>query len=221
MKDGWTMILAAVGIIVALPILAFGGGGDSGQGLFDRRVDPPDLSALPDRAYAPQDPDQVTIASGPRTDINGFETVAVARFRMQGLVLSRKDYKRDHASGYSPVDLGLGWGRLSNPRIAALMTFAQGNRQMRYSLPDGDMIPQSEIGASLTNAHLVPAGPEQKRALDRVRRGDVVHIEGYLVNVTSPDGTARWVTSRSRYDTGYNACEIILVQRIRSYTPGA
>ena len=59
----------------------------------------------------------------------------------------------------------------------------------------------------------MPGNADVKRALARVRVGDIVELEGLLVDLWRDDGgQAR--TSLRRDDTGAGACEIIWVERL-------
>lgn len=57
-----------------------------------------------------------------------------------------------------------------------------------------------------------------RRELERVRRGDVVRIEGFLVDASRADGW-HWKTSTTRNDTGAGACELVYVERISRAAP--
>jgi hypothetical protein len=54
--------------------------------------------------------------------------------------------------------------------------------------------------------------------MDRVRQGELVHIEGFLVDASRPDGW-RWRTSLSREDTGNGACELVFVETLEPVAP--
>jgi hypothetical protein len=60
---------------------------------------------------------------------------------------------------------------------------------------------------------MIPASGEVARQLKSVRAGNMVHLKGYLVEVTSPQGF-RWKSSLTREDTGGGACELILVESL-------
>ncbi len=54
--------------------------------------------------------------------------------------------------------------------------------------------------------------------MGKVKKSDLVRIEGFLVNVTGVDAKNRvinWKTSTTREDTGNGACEIIYVSKLR------
>ena len=63
------------------------------------------------------------------------------------------------------------------------------------------------------NTHVIPADPEVRAQLKRLRVGEVVHLDGVLVDALRDDGaTAR--TSLTRSDSGAGACEIMLVESV-------
>lgn len=49
------------------------------------------------------------------------------------------------------------------------------------------------------------------RQLKGMRPGQVIALEGYLVDAAAPDGW-RWNTSLTRKDTGTGACELFWVE---------
>ena len=69
------------------------------------------------------------------------------------------------------------------------------------------------VSSHSANTHLIPASGRIASALAHVRRGDVVRLEGDLVDVAGPDGFV-WKTSLSRTDTGPGACETLYVRAV-------
>jgi hypothetical protein len=63
------------------------------------------------------------------------------------------------------------------------------------------------------NMHMIPADAEIERQLKSIRAGNMVHLKGFLVEVTTKDGW-RWKSSLTRDDTGGGACELILVESL-------
>ena len=57
-----------------------------------------------------------------------------------------------------------------------------------------------------------------RRDLDRVRTGELIHLEGFLVDASRPDGW-RWHTSMTRDDTGNGACELVYVESVSAAVP--
>ena len=50
--------------------------------------------------------------------------------------------------------------------------------------------------------------------LAQVREGQLIRLSGHLVQVEGDDGF-RWVSSRTRDDTGDGACEVIWVEQLQ------
>ena len=76
-------------------------------------------------------------------------------------------------------------------------------------------VPRSIIETHSANMHMIPAKDDIERRLKSVRAGHLVHIKGYLVEVTSKDGF-RWKSSLTRSDTGAGACELIWVELLET-----
>lgn len=160
---------------------------------------------------APDDPVQVEL-DAPQSPITLEDATLhpLARFSLTARVLSREDYRFDPESDLSPTDLALGWGRMSDSAVLRDIDVMQSGRfyywQVR-SLP----IPRREIETHSANMHMIPANAVIAHALKRVRAGDVVTLEGMLVEADKPDGW-RWRSSMTRTDTGAGACEVVYVQ---------
>jgi hypothetical protein len=65
---------------------------------------------------------------------------------------------------------------------------------------------------------MIPSNDDVERDLLRVRPGEVVRIDGYLVVATKENGSV-WRSSLTRKDAGDGACELIWIENIISYTP--
>ncbi len=61
---------------------------------------------------------------------------------------------------------------------------------------------------------MIPADDSVQRRLLAVHPGQIVAIEGYLVEAKAADGW-RWSSSITRDDTGGGSCELIWVDRVR------
>lgn len=137
----------------------------------------------------------------------------LARFSATARVLSRDDYHLDAGADLSPTDLALGWGRMSDSAVLRKIDISQGNR-FYYWRTRSFPIPRREIETHSANMHMLPADAQVARALKRVRAGDVVTLDGLLVEADKPDGW-RWRSSLTRDDTGAGACEVVYVQRLQ------
>jgi hypothetical protein len=132
-------------------------------------------------------------------------------FSVEARVLGREDYRFDRQSRWSPTDLALGWGPMAAPGMAERLDIRQGGRWYRYSWGnEGPPITPADIALNSANMHMVPADAAAAAALARVRKGDRVRIDGWLLRIDGDDGF-RWQSSLSREDVGSGACELVLV----------
>jgi hypothetical protein len=166
----------------------------------------------PPGVLAPQAPfqAQLTPQSEVRLEKPGFQVKPVAYFEIEARVLSKRLYRYDAASAISPVDLALGWGRMSDTAVIRKLSIRQSDRFYFYSWSQDPPIPVGEIVANSANMHLIPGNPNIEERLKRIKPGHIVRIKGFLVNVTGSKGFY-WNTSTVRYDTGNGACEIVWV----------
>ena len=162
-------------------------------------------------------PEQVDLEEGATLERGGVTLHTRAHFALTARVLSREDYHFDAGASLAPMDLALGWGRMSDSAVLARIDIGQSSR-FYYWHVDAFPIPRREIETSSANMHLIPADQGVRRAMDRVRQGELVHIEGYLVDASRSDGW-RWRTSLSREDTGDGACELVFVEALEPVAP--
>jgi len=160
---------------------------------------------------APEAPRQRDEASPPIRKAR-YTLNPVARFEATARVLARADYTLDPEAALAPIDLALGWGRMSDSNVLAAIDITQSGRWYRYQYFDPP-IPPREMALSSANMHFIPADDAVANALRGVRVGDVVELRGRLVDATRPDGW-RWHTSRSRDDIGQGACELVYLESI-------
>ena len=160
-------------------------------------------------------PEQLEIKSGAEIIEHGeFRLKPLARFSIEGRVLQRKNYSYDRNAVLSPVDLAIGWGRMSDQAVLDRLKISQSMRfyWYRYQMPPP--IPQDEIIRHSTNVHIIPLDGATKKACRSLRVGELIRLEGQLVEASSPKiGT--WRSSLRRDDTGNGACELLLVESVR------
>jgi hypothetical protein len=137
--------------------------------------------------------------------------VARAEFDITARVLERMRYRHDDFARVSPVDFAMGWGEMSDTAILERMSCSQGSRFYACSWKSADVIDPRRFTALSANMHMIPATADVEEALLRVRKGQVVMVRGYLVDVIPPGGGGAWRTSLTREDSGPGGCEIIWV----------
>lgn len=136
-----------------------------------------------------------------------------ARFQVEARVLATERYFLDPMADLSPVDLALGWGPMSDEVVIDQLDISQGER-FAYALPRGPLpISHTLFLLTFSNFHVIPANSQIERELKSLRRGQVVRLQGQLVDVERP-GARRWRSSLARTDTGAGACEILFATQL-------
>jgi hypothetical protein len=166
----------------------------------------------PPGVLAPDAPHQVNLTDGASLHRDGMTLATRAYIDLTARVLSREDYTWDAGAKLAPVDLALGWGRMSDSAVLANFDISQSGRFFYWRTKTWP-IPRNEIELSTANVHMIPADAGVRGALKRVRKGQLVHIEGFLVDASGPNGW-RWKTSMTRSDTGAGACELVYVESL-------
>ena len=119
-----------------------------------------------------------------------------------------------------PYDLLLSWGQLGDRKLAGQLSWTQSDRHgtVSGSLGAGAIdLSREYVISHISNNHIIPADNNIRQALTTVRPGDLVRIDGRLVDVRiTVNGTMYSAdTSKSRTDQGDGACEIIYAQHLR------
>ena len=140
---------------------------------------------------------------------NGYRITPLAEFQTQARVLSARHYSEDREAALVPVDLALGWKRMSEDDILNRIEIRQ-NGRFYFWKTNAFPIPRAEIETQSTNMHLIPADEVIEESLKSVQPGDIVVFNGYLVEVRAQDNW-RWRSSLTRSDTGDGACELVYV----------
>ncbi|HMB56555.1 MAG TPA: hypothetical protein VKM35_05035 [Arenimonas sp.] len=187
-----------------LPATAAAGGG-------------PIACTLPPSFVTPDQPLQSPVDGRMSPVRMGNATITpLAGFSLEARVLSREDYSLGTETKYSPTDLALGWGPMANPQVSDRLDISQSGRWYHYRWgSDGPPIPLQQIIVSSANMHMIPADGGVADALSRVRQGDTVRVNGWLVRVDSDDNW-HWQSSLTREDSGGGACEVIYLCSISS-----
>ncbi len=161
---------------------------------------------------APDIPLQEAVGRNPEVLHKGDVTITpLATFSITARVLSRADYSWDTESAISPIDLALGWGRMSDSAVLRDASVSQSGRFYFWTVQHFP-IPEREMIESSANMHLVAADSGVERTMKETKVGDVVSFSGFLIRAQWPNGGS-WVSSLTRSDTGAGACELVWVER--------
>ena len=148
----------------------------------------------------------------PRAD---YAIKAVASYRVRARLLGRESYSHGRESDLSPLDFALGWGPMSDSAVLAQMQLSQSARFFMLHWPTPEPpLPSEVIFDHAANTHLIPADSTVLDALDRMRPGQVIELQGYLVNAFARDGW-QWHSSLTRKDRGAGACELMWIEQAR------
>jgi hypothetical protein len=162
------------------------------------------------------EPVQTDAEAGKSINVDGFKLTAVARYVVRGRVLGRKRYHSGAQSDLVPVDVALGWNRMSDQAILDQLSISMGNRFFFYRWRGAPPIPTDEIMRSASNHHVISSTGAVASTIGSLRIGSIAELEGWLVDAEGPDGF-RWRTSRRRDDTGNGACELFYVEKAATW----
>jgi hypothetical protein len=173
----------------------------------------------PPGVLVPERPLQIEISDGQVLTMDEYQLRPRARFQIRARVLSREDYNWGTEADLSPMDLALGWGVMSDQAVLDRIDIQQRSRWYFTSYDYPAPVPDQEIIRNSGNMHMIPGRPWLESELKKIRRGDIVQLNGYLVDVDSDSGW-RWRTSLSRDDSGNGACEILYLESVVIEEPG-
>ncbi|WP_223669890.1 hypothetical protein [Kangiella shandongensis] len=177
-----------------------------------------DKVELGEGVLAPVEPKQTQIENPVPLKFEGYTVKPLADFHITAKVILREDYSMGREADVSPMDLALGWGRMSDEAILKHINFSQSGRWYRYRYQSAP-IPQKEIETHSANMHMIPAEPWIEDDLADIVPGQIIELKGKLVEVTDKDGW-RWRSSLRRDDTGSGACELVYVESIKIVRDG-
>jgi hypothetical protein len=140
-----------------------------------------------------------------------FQVLPQAQFSAEVRVLSRERYRLGPLADVSPLDIAVGWGPMSDSTVLASIDISQGNRFYYWHYDAEPPITRQDIVSHSANWHLIPADDGVWSQLRGLRVGDVVKLDGMLVNLENP-GVGSFKTSLRRDDAGAGACEILYVR---------
>ena len=164
------------------------------------------VAAEPEQTDLP--PDSSVITHG------AFQLQPLARFSLDARILHRKNYRFDKQADLVPVDLAVGWGPMSDQAVLDKLKISQSMRFYWYEYQLPPPIPPDEIVRHSANLHLIPMDAVVVKQIQKLRAGELIHLEGQLVQATGP-AIGTWRSSLSRSDSGNGACELVLVEEVR------
>lgn len=167
----------------------------------------------PDGVLVEGDPEQVNVSDGAKLQRGRWLLTVRANYRISARVLARETYHFDAMADLVPEDLALGWGPMSDNQVLKTIDISQSNRFYYWRASAATQLSRETIITHSANTHVIPNSSVVARELARLRPGQVVTLQGELVDATRSDGgTVK--TSLVRNDTGAGACEVMLVSDV-------
>jgi len=129
-------------------------------------------------------------------------------------VMSSRAYRWGAAGNLLPEDLALAWGPVLAPPYAGRLSFSQFSRFFFWRTKDLSL-DRGTIVSHTANVHVFPRSLRLKRVVRAVTKGDVVRLEGFLVDIDGTgDSDFHWGTSTTREDEGPDSCETVYLERL-------
>lgn len=159
---------------------------------------------------APNIPEQnITDLPGPFR-YKDYTIKPLANYTITAIVLSAENYYFDRGAALVPLDLLLGWKRMSAADVINQFEFSQSGRWGRVTTKGEQYpIPKKEVDKSIANTHCAPASKEIKNKLLKLKKYDLITMKGYLIEIKGKNYVIK--SSLSREDTGSGACEVLWV----------
>lgn len=142
-----------------------------------------------------------------------IDLLPVAKYDISALVVGRTNYYWDPASEFETTDLALAWARVADPKDNQGIKFSQGGRWYHFTYSGEAKLPENYISSHSANVHIVPATENIKKAARKVKKGQLINLQGYLIDIETENFGQK--TSRVRTDTGAGSCEILYLQRLQ------
>lgn len=161
---------------------------------------------------APNTPVQEVTYNADKLEFKGIDVNPRAKINLEARVLSIKNYYFDKYSDLIPTDVVFGWGPMSDERNLNSLMVRQSDRSFYWEMTKPP-IKQTEMWKHAANMHLIGPTQEIRDKISSLREGQIVKIEGFLVNARSPDG---WVlkSSLKRDDIGDDASELVWINSL-------
>lgn len=179
-------------------------------------------------AHAPgmlaADTPQLVLGSNrpPWQDAHGYRYTPRAHFDARVVVLARANYHVGEFATFSPTDLAIAWGPLSDRSIYEQFRFDERGTPLsgRFVFPEirsgSDMakLPFEQVNEflvrHLTHVHTIPSDATVAKVLAGIRPGQLIHMQGVLVDTVAPSHD-QYRTSLQLFD---HECEIMVVDTI-------
>jgi len=167
------------------------------------------------------DPIQTLVPGAPTIPIlfpeGEAQLTLLAEYRIAARICGKQGYSTPWASYVAPYDLCLAWGKLASDEIKGKVEFLQDTRWYTFRVEKHAPVDIAYVSSHSANTHVIHANDNLLKAVSRLNVGDIVEMNGYLVNVEGKykGGKIWWRTSTRRDDTGGGSCEVFYLTSLR------
>lgn len=126
-------------------------------------------------------------------------------------ILGSKEYTDDPQAQFSPIDYAVTRGIFTEPEIARQISINQYDRYLNWKMAKPPIHPRLATQL-VSNMHIIPANPQIAKEIKKVQRGDLVRLEGELVQINAKDLV--WKSALDWNGIGDGACKLIRVESI-------
>lgn len=158
-----------------------------------------------------------------------------AKYSISGLVVTKntnfwfRDIMRNQFDDICLMDLGIVWGDLANNKkelhkhwkFKSYKTLGQSRRlEWRTKAPHNSPWTINYVSSHISHTHLIPSNRNVMAGLLKIKRNNIVKLDGYLVDIYTDKNELIAKTSLSRKDTdptsrGSGACEDMYVTQVQ------
>lgn len=146
-----------------------------------------------------------------------IQFIPKAYYKTAARIASKKKYN-DYGSGIIKYDFALVWGKYADKEEMKKVKYTQGNRWYFFRVNLNTDTRVEDISANSANTHVIASSENIKKAFEKLKKNDIIELEGYLVNIkwkNNKNYDFYWNTSLSRNDTGAGACEVMYVNKVK------
>lgn len=186
------------------------------------------------------EPVQINVNSQKYIKVNGeknkYAILPQAEYSLAGIVVAKntnfwfRDVMRSQFDDVFLMDLGIAWGKIATEpkelykhwKFKSFKTLGQSRRLQWQSKPPYDRTNWGidYVSSHVSHTHIIPANANVMGALLKIKKNDIVKIDGYLIDIYTEKGEVLGKSSLSRTDTdatsrGYGACEEMYVKQIQ------
>lgn len=154
---------------------------------------------------------EYNIAKGLAPAVATQSISVIEPFEGEFRILGSKTYKNDAQAKFSPIDYAVTRGLFTEPEIARQISINQYDRFLNWRMAKPPIAPRLATQL-VNNMHIIPANPEVAKQIIQVKRGDLVRLEGNLVEVRDKDLV--WTSALNWDGVGDGACRLIRVESI-------